>query len=69
MNYIELERRNDRWIKDKWLKIDKDAIKESEKNFEKTWEHFDQANEGKLSVEVMSPFFRYLMGNNQISLE
>jgi hypothetical protein len=36
VNYIELERRNDRWIKDKWLKIDKDAIKESEKNFEKT---------------------------------
>ena len=40
-----------------------------DKNFEKAWEHFDQANEGKLAVDQMSPFFRYMLGNNQISLQ
>ena len=38
-------------------------------NFDKTWAHFDMANEGKLSVEVMAPFFRYMLGNMQFSLE
>ena len=35
VNYLEHERRNDRWIKDRWLKIDKELIKEAEKQYEK----------------------------------
>ena len=42
----------------------KEAEEFLDKNFEKTWAHFDQANEGKLDVEVMGPFFRYMLGNN-----
>ena len=37
-------------------------------NFDKTFAHFDTANEGVISADRMSGFFRYLTGNMQINL-
>ena len=37
-----------------------------DKNFEKAWTHYDTAGAGQLDVQTMLPFFRYMLGNNQI---
>ena len=37
-------------------------------NFDKTWRHFDTADEGKIEAERMSGFYRFLTGNMQINL-
>ena len=37
-----------------------------EKNFENAWTHYDTAGAGQLDVQTMLPFFRYMLGNNQI---
>ena len=36
--------------------------------FDKTWRHFDTADEGKIEAERMSGFYRFLTGNMQINL-
>ena len=36
--------------------------------FDKTWEHFDTASDGKIEAARMSGFFRFLCGNMQINL-
>ena len=36
--------------------------------FDKTWDHFNTANDGKVEAERMSGFFRFLCGNMQINL-
>ena len=36
--------------------------------FDKTWEHFDTALDGKIEAARMSGFFRFLCGNMQINL-
>ena len=36
--------------------------------FEKTWDHFDTANEGILTTDRMASFFRFLTANMQIVL-
>ena len=36
--------------------------------FDKTWRHFDTADDGKIEVERMSGFYRFLCGNMQIDL-
>ena len=39
-----------------------------DKYFEKTWEHFDTAGDGKIEPERMGGFYRFLCGNMQITL-
>ena len=36
--------------------------------FDKTWKHFDTADDGNIEVARMSGFFRFLCGNMQIDL-
>ena len=36
--------------------------------FEKTWEHFDTASDGKIETARMGGFFRFLCANMQINL-
>ena len=36
--------------------------------FDKTWKHFDTAGDGRIEVDRMSGFFRFLCGNMQINL-
>ena len=36
--------------------------------FQKTWEHFDTAGDGEIEADRMSGFFRFLVGNMQITL-
>ena len=38
------------------------------KYFDKTWEHFDTALDGKIEASRMGGFFRFLCGNMQINL-
>ena len=38
------------------------------KYFDKTWEHFDTALDGKIEAARMGSFFRFLCGNMQIHL-
>merc|ERR1719263_2625852 len=38
------------------------------KNFDKSWDHFDVNHEGKVAAATMSPFFRHLTGNVMIDL-
>ena len=38
------------------------------KYFDKTWRHFDTADNGKIEPERMSGFFRFLCSNMQITL-
>ena len=37
--------------------------------FDKTWKHFDTAGDGKIEVDRMSGFFRFLTANMQIQLD
>jgi len=46
----------------------KDAEDYLAKYFDKTWEHFDTAGDGKIEAARMSGFFRFLCGNMQINL-
>mmetsp|Transcript_32419 Transcript_32419/g.49590 ORF Transcript_32419/g.49590 Transcript_32419/m.49590 type:complete len:157 (-) Transcript_32419:59-529(-) len=39
-----------------------------DKYFEKTWKHFDTADDGKIEPSRMGGFFRFLCGNMQITL-
>ena len=39
-----------------------------DENFDKTWTHFNTADDGKIEAERMSGFFRFLCGNMQINL-
>ena len=45
-----------------------EAEKYLTENFDKTWSHFDTANDGKVEAARMSGFFRFLCGNMQINL-
>ena len=38
------------------------------KNFDKSWAHYDVNGEGKIAAATMSPFFRHLTGNTMIDL-
>ena len=38
------------------------------KYFQKTWDHFDTADEGHVEASRMSGFFRFFCGNMQINL-
>ena len=39
-----------------------------DKYFAKTWDHFDTADEGKITSDRMATFFRFLCANMQINL-
>ena len=39
-----------------------------DKYFEKTWDHFNTADDGKIEVARMGSFFRFLCANMQIVL-
>ena len=39
-----------------------------DKYFDKTWRHFDTADDGKIEAARMGGFFRFLCGNMQIVL-
>ena len=39
-----------------------------DKYFDKTWKHFDTADDGKIEAARMSGFYRFLCGNMQIDL-
>ena len=39
-----------------------------DKYFDKTWEHFDTASDGKIETARMGGFFRFLCANMQINL-
>ena len=39
-----------------------------DKYFAKTWDHFDTADEGEITVDRMASFFRFLTANMQIVL-
>ena len=39
-----------------------------DKYFDKTWRHFDTADDGEIEVARMSGFFRFLCANMQINL-
>ena len=47
----------------------KEAKDYMKKYFDKTWDHFDTADQGSIEVERMSPFMRYFTGNMQINLD
>ena len=46
----------------------KEAEEYLNKYFDKTWDHFDTALDGKVEAARMSGFFRFLCGNMQINL-
>ena len=48
----------------------KDKAKEKflNKYFDKTWRHFDTADDGKIELDRMSGFFRFLCNSMQINL-
>ena len=48
----------------------KDKAKEAylNKYFDKTWRHFDTADDGKIELDRMSGFFRFLCNSMQIVL-
>ena len=39
-----------------------------DKYFDKTWKHFDTADDGKIETDRMGGFFRFLCANMQINL-
>ena len=45
-----------------------EAQKYLDSYFEKTWDHFNTANDGEIEADRMSGFFRFLVGNMQITL-
>ena len=45
-----------------------EAQKYLDQYFDKTWDHFNTANDGEIEADRMSGFFRFLVGNMQVTL-